>query len=404
MLDVNNFRFINDVWGHAYGDSLLKSITEFLKSWVEPDHLYRLANDEFVLLFAGISGKQSQSFADKILRRFDEPWDLGDQRQSVSVSLGAAHIPEHGTDGAKLLQYVNVAVYQAKKQGGNALALFSEEVNQELRNKADIEVRMYSAAQNHCREFRIFYQPIVDSLSGKYIACEALLRWHNPEMGFVMPGEFVPLAEQNGLIIPIGEWMLGEIAGECKKWGAAGIPNVVSVNLSAQQLFNSRTVPAIRKALEENGLQPSSLVVEITENLALKNFSILSECLSQLREMGVRIAMDDFGVGFSSLANLSTLPLDIIKIDRSITADVINAGYKRAFIQTIIHLAHSIGLKVCIEGVETAEQRDWVTHMQSDYMQGYYFNKPVPDASFFDIPAIRIPGAVSLDGRTDPEA
>ncbi|MDR1205414.1 MAG: EAL domain-containing protein [Peptococcaceae bacterium] len=397
MLDINNFHFINDVWGHAYGDLLLQNIVDFLKNWVEPDHLYRLANDEFVLLFAGTSDRQFRAFADKILQRFDESWDLGDQRQSVSVSLGAAYIPEHGTEGAILLQYVHVAIYQAKKQGGNALAFFSDEANREIRNKAAIETKMYSAVRDRCQEFRIFYQPIVESQSGRYTACEALLRWHNPETGFVMPGEFMPLAEQSGLIIPIGEWMLKEAARECKKWEAAGLPNVVSLNLSARQLFHGKTVSAIRDALDANGLQPSSLIVEITESLALKNFSILSTCLNQLREMGVRIAMDDFGVGFSSLANLSMLPLDIIKIDRSVTADVVNVGYKRAFIQTIIHLAHSLGLKVCIEGVETAEQCEWVMHMQSDYMQGYYFNKPVPNASFFDIPSIRLPGAVSLD-------
>jgi EAL domain-containing protein (putative c-di-GMP-specific phosphodiesterase class I) len=304
------------------------------------------------------------------------------------------YFPEHGADVSKILQNAAITVHHAKKQGKNTLAYFSKELNLELQSKADMETKMYLAVRNSFQEFKIFYQPIVDSKSGECIACEALLRWHNPNMGFVLPGEFIPLAEQSGLIIPIGEWMLNEICMECKKWGSAG--TAVSVNLSVQQLFNDGAVNIIQKALNKSGLPPESLIVEITENSALKNFSALSACLQRLRDIGVRIAMDDFGTGFSSLANLSMLPLDIIKIDRSFTAEVTNAGYKRAFIQTIIHLAHSLGLKVCIEGIETQDQCDWILRMRSDYMQGYFFNRPVPDATFFDIPNIQIPNAVTL--------
>jgi diguanylate cyclase (GGDEF)-like protein len=396
FLDVNNFRSFNDIWGYAYGDLLLKKIAEFLNTWAEADHLYRFSNDEFIILLPHMTEKQARSHVSKILTRFKKPWILNDKNHTISVSIGLVHFPEHGADARQLLQNATITVHHAKKQGRNTLAVFTQEISLELQSRADMEMKMQLAIQNQFQEFKIFYQPIVDAKSGECIACEALLRWHNPDLGFVLPGEFIPLAEQTGLIIPIGEWMLEKICEECKKWTSMGAGSAVSVNLSVQQLFNDDTVNVIQKALEKNALPPISLIVEITESSALRNFSALAACLQRLRNLGVRIAMDDFGTGFSSLSNLSMLPLDIIKIDRSFTADVTNAGYKRAFIQTIIHLAHSLGLKVCIEGVETQDQCDWILLMQSDYMQGYFFNRPVPDTAFFDIPNIQIPNAVTL--------
>jgi diguanylate cyclase (GGDEF)-like protein len=396
FLDINNFRSFNDIWGYAYGDLLLKKIAEFLNTWVETGRLYHFSSDEFIILLTRMSEKQARSHASKILTRFKKPWVLDDKNHTISVSIGLVHFPEHGADSRKVLQNATIAVHHAKKQGKNILVAFSQEISLELQSRADMEMKMQSAIQNHFQEFKIFYQPIVDAKSGECVACEALLRWHNPDLGFVLPGEFIPLAEQTGLIIPIGEWMLEKICEECKKWTSMGANNAVSVNLSVQQLFNDDTVNVIQNALKKSALSPASLIVEITENPALRNFSALTACLRRLRDIGVRIAMDDFGTGFSSLSNLSMLPLDIIKIDRGFTADVTNAGYKRAFIQTIIHLAHSLGLKVCIEGVETQDQCDWILLMQSDYMQGYFFNRPVPDTAFFDIPSIQIPHAVTL--------
>jgi diguanylate cyclase (GGDEF)-like protein/PAS domain S-box-containing protein len=379
FLDLDHFKRINDSLGHAMGDLLLKAVAERLSSCVRAgDTVARIGGDEFTVVLADIAQSEDiPKVAQKIIEAISRPFSLMGQEFFITISMGISVFPNDGQDAQTLVKNADAAMYRAKEQGRNHYQHYSPAMNVRTLERLALESNLRHALER--KELLLHYQPRVDLESGRIIGVEALLRWQYPDLGLVSPSQFVPLAEETGLIIPIGEWVLRTACAQNRLWQSMGFPPMrVAVNLSVRQFEQRNLVETIGRVIKETGLDPNYLELELTEGLIMKNPEITVATLRSLHEMGIQISIDDFGTGYSSLSYLRRFPIHALKIDQSFVRDIITDPDGTVIVTAIILLAHSLKLKVIAEGVETRDQLDFVRSLKCHEMQGYLFSKPVP--------------------------
>ena len=383
FVDLDNFKFINDTFGHQLGDTLLQAMAERIKACVrETDTVARLGGDEFVLVLTRYAGDEDVTrIVQRVHAAVAEPWNAGRREFHVSCSIGVAVYPQDGRNADVLLRNADSAMYKAKESGRNTFQFFTPELNRLVAERIGLEHRLRGALKR--RQFLLHYQPRVDLRSRRIVGAEALLRWRMPGRGLVSPARFISVAEDTGLIVPIGKWVLQTACQQNKAWQVAGLPPIViSVNVSPRQFRQDDIVATIAEALEQSDLDPRYLQIELTEGLAMHDAEKYVAMLGRISALGVQIAVDDFGTGYSSLSYLKRFPVDHLKVDRSFVRDLPADADDAAIVQAIIALGHKLGLKVVAEGVETAEQFDYLRRSACDEMQGYYFSKPLIASDF----------------------
>jgi predicted signal transduction protein with EAL and GGDEF domain len=343
----------------------------------EGDTIGRQGGDEFVVLIEDVADPQQLAgVGQKILETVASPYLIGGQEFHVTASIGISIFPEDGVDQQALLKNADIAMYRAKEQGKNNYQFYSAQMNLHTFERLALETSLRRAVERN--EFLLHYQPKVDMRSGRITGVEALVRWQHPELGMVPPAQFIALAEETGLITPIGEWVLRTACAEAQGWVANGMPSIsVAVNLSARQFARDELATSIMQVLRETGLDPRLLELEITESTVMHNADRAAAVLQQLKQLGVRVAIDDFGTGYSSLSYLKRFPISSVKIDRSFVLDLPDDKDDAAITQAVIAMAHSLRLRVIAEGVETSEQYRFLEEHHCDEMQGNYFSKPV---------------------------
>jgi diguanylate cyclase (GGDEF)-like protein/PAS domain S-box-containing protein len=406
FLDLDRFKLINDTVGHGAGDEALQRTAERLTSAVrEGDTVARLGGDEFTVLLPVISGVvDACEVAERILERLARPLALAGHEFQLSASLGIALYPEDGDDAETLLRNADTAMYSAKDQGKNRFQLFTAAMNAEIQDRVSLEADLRRALER--QEITVHYQPQVNLESGEITGMEALARWQHPERGLLLPADFIPLAEETGLILPIGEWVLRTSCAQCKAYQEAGLPPVrVAVNLSGRQFQDPRLVAMVTDVLRETGLDPDYLDLELTEGTAMRDVEFTVDTLRQLRGMGVHVSIDDFGTGYSSLAYMSRFPVDSVKIDGSFVGDAPANPDNAAIVTAIIALARTLNLRAVAEGVETKEQLAVLEERQCHEAQGYLWGRPVPAQIMGEILAAKRPlGAKPAQRRRSGKA
>ncbi|CAN7210464.1 putative bifunctional diguanylate cyclase/phosphodiesterase [Massilia sp. LjRoot122] len=372
FLDLDRFKAINDNNGHQTGDAVLREVAARLRGCVRRvDTISRLGGDEFVVLLADIGGgDQAAHVANAVMQAVSRPIDVAGQTLSLSASIGVAICPTDGVDVDTLMHHADVAMYHAKQNGRSSFRFFSPEMNARMVERGDIEKRLRQALERG--EFVLEYQPELDIGSGKVIGMEALIRWRHPERGLLLPHAFLPVAEECGLIVPIGDWVLREACTRARSWRDAGHAVTVAVNLSDIQFLHGRLLDTVDAALAQSGLAPAWLDLEITEGAIMRGDDGLDATVAALRERGVQLTIDRFGTGLSSLSSLRRFPLSKLKIDRSFVSDIEHDPMDAALIPAIIAVARSLRLRVVAEGVETEEQLRFLRQHGCDEYQGYY--------------------------------
>ncbi|CAB3784460.1 hypothetical protein LMG28614_01952 [Paraburkholderia ultramafica] len=382
FVDLDGFKKVNDTAGHEAGDALLCSVAERLSACVERnDTLARVGGDEFVIVVSAYENTAHLiGLARRILDLIAVPFAVAGNEYYLGASIGISLFPEDGQDVATLMRNADSAMYHAKQRGRNNFQFFTAELNQHLQRRFTIEQSLRRALA--ADELSLVYQPIVDSQDGRTIGAEALLRWYNAELGNVSPGEFIPVAEDAGLIVEIGDWVLARACAQVAQWRRTLAPElIVAVNLSPRQ-FNDGLLARIERCLSESGLEPAALELEITERLLMSDSDTVLPMLSALSAMGVRISVDDFGTGYSSLSYLKRFPLHNLKIDRSFVAGLPDHRDSIAITQAVVAMAHSLGMNVTAEGVETAEQAAFLRSIDCDKQQGYLYSRPVGASAY----------------------
>jgi len=383
FLDLDNFKHINDTMGHDNGDSLLIEASRRISSCLRgTSTVARLGGDEFLVILPSLNSPEAtEQVADRILQTFSAPYMLANQEVFVSTSIGIAIYPSDSDNSSTLLQHADAAMYQAKDKGKSAYQRFLPEMNKDSHERLQIESRLRRALE--LNELEVYYQPIVEAPTGNLIGAEALIRWNNSAMGLIPPDRFIPLAEETGLIISIGDWVLDTACKQIKQWQLeTGLDLTIAVNVSPRQFRDGNFVGTVEDILSKYQLNPNFLELEITERLILDDSIETSSIFDSLDKMGAKLSIDDFGTGYSALGYLKSYPFDTLKIDKSFVQDVIEEKEDAALVTAIITMAHSLGLKVIAEGVEEASQLEFLNSRKCDYAQGYYFNRPVPAADF----------------------
>ncbi|CAN5371256.1 hypothetical protein BH11PSE11_BH11PSE11_31780 [soil metagenome] len=386
FVDLDRFKDINDTLGHAVGDGLLIGVSQRLQAAVrEGDTVARPGGDEFIVLLTDLSDAEDVlRIARKLLDAFSAPFEIGDLRQHCTASIGISVYPQHGNDIETLLKNTDTAMYNVKERGGDGIQLYSAEMNANAMERLALENALHLAVEH--REFELYYQPKVNLVSGEITGAEALIRWHHPNLGMLLPGEFIPLAEEVGLITSIGDWVLKFSCVQNKLWQEDGLPPIcVSVNLSARQFRHADLVKSVARALADVGLDARYLELELTEGMVMHNAELFVNKLLELKALGLRISLDDFGTGYSSLSHLKRFPLNHLKIDQSFVRDIATNPDDAAIARTVIALGHSLNLKVIAEGVETAGQLAFLREHHCDEIQGFYFSEPLPADEFAEL-------------------
>jgi diguanylate cyclase (GGDEF)-like protein len=379
FLDLDAFKAVNDTIGHDGGDRLLLKAAEGLKKCLrKSDTVARFGGDEFLILLNNLTSTEDiPKIVEKITYVFDKPFIIDEQEFFVTASAGIAVYPYDGTDSEALVKNADLAMCRSKEQGKNRYLFCTEDMKEEILRKLKLTGNLFRALERH--ELKLYYQPQVSTKSKKIIGAEALLRWFHPEFGIVSPSLFIPLAEQTGLIGPIGDWVLMTACLQCRTWHLKGLPDIrVAVNVSVHQLRNPEFVYRVGQILEETQLEPQYLELEVTESAAVSESDYIIEVLDNLKKLGVSISIDDFGTEYSSLSRLSAMPIDRIKLDMHFIRNIGRSEKENAIIMGIIGLAHTLGLKVVAEGVETERQLDFLTERSSDEIQGFFFYRPLP--------------------------
>lgn len=388
FIDLDGFKIINDGFGHAVGDQVLKLTGNRLAANIrQGDTAARLGGDEFVIVLNDQERIEEVSDAvQRIMEAVLRPIPIQQQEFTLTCSIGISVCPDDGDDPAELLKFADIAMYKAKEEGKNTSRFYTRGMNDTIVRKVTLTNNLRRALER--REFRLHYQPQVDLRSGGTVGAEALIRWQHPQYGMIPPGQFIPLAEQSGQIVPIGEWILRSACEQAIAFAGSGLPQLVmSVNFSARQLNDENLVRMIGEILQASGLPAASLELEITESMVMSDVDKSVAILNRIKSLGVRIAMDDFGTGYSSLSYLKRFPIDRLKIDKSFVRDVTTDPNDAALTRAIIALAHNLGIRVIAEGVETAAQRDFLIEAGCDQAQGYFYGHPVEAAAFMAWPA-----------------
>jgi diguanylate cyclase (GGDEF)-like protein len=383
ILDLDRFRLINDSLGHRMGDGLLAVVGERLMHSVQQvETLARGSGDDFMMSLRGYAHREALEFAiHDIVSAFATPFVVNDVELHVSVSVGVAVFPDDGGSAETLLAHAETALYEAKGLGGNRAHFYHTDGARRSEGRLDLENDLRRALQSN--QFEVYYQPKLDVATNRIASAEALLRWHHPTRGVVPPNDFIPVAEETGLIVPIGRWVLDEVCAQLRQWQAAGLPPIrVAVNASAVQLREGRFADEVRQATERHQVSPSQLEIELTESAVMSNAEYSARVLADIKALGASVAVDDFGTGYSSMNLLRRLPIDCLKIDRSFVAEVAQLEDARSIVQAIISLGRALRLRMVAEGVETKEQRDTLVALDCDELQGYLIQRPVTAARF----------------------
>jgi diguanylate cyclase (GGDEF)-like protein len=389
FMDLDGFKQINDTLGHDNGDEVLAMIAERLRRELRPsdtaapaapfeldDSMARLGGDEFTVLVSQIESVQNAlEIAERLRASIAQPFVLEGRELAISCSIGVAVYPDHASDAANLLKHADTAMYQAKRSGRDTTHLYTATLTEQAMQRLEMDTSLRGALARS--EFSLVYQPQIEVATGRVRSVEALIRWNHPDKGMIAPVNFIPLAEENGMIAAIGRWVLDAACADLVHWRAQGLDLRVAVNLSPRQIQDKRLVEDVREALARAGLPADRLELEITEGAVVDDFSHAIATLTQLRSSGIRIALDDFGTGQSSLSYLMKLPVDVIKVDRSFISRLQEDRLSRSIVEAIMVFARALGAGVVAEGVETYQQLSILQHLGCPLIQGYYYSKPV---------------------------
>jgi diguanylate cyclase (GGDEF)-like protein/PAS domain S-box-containing protein len=397
LVDIDDLTTINDTHGHAGGDIVLRAIADRLTERLRvADTVGRFGGDRFLVVAEGLADGGAhgiEAVIERVHGAFSRPIPTRNGLVSVTGSIGVAVARAPGVDAEDLIRDADVALRRAKEQGRRGHAeVFDAALAEEVRHRLELAAQLRGALQR--RELRVVFQPLVAMVDGMPIGCEALLRWDHPERGELLPGAFLRIAEDDGLIVPIGAWVLEESCRQLAAWRAQGRDLWVSVNVSARQLAQIDFVAVVERALRESGVPASAICLEVTETAVLRRPDVARRTLEALRTLGVRVALDDFGLGYSSLTHLKALPVDVVKVDRSFVADLVRSTEDRAVVEAVLTLARRMGLTVIAEGVETADQDELLREMGCPVVQGYLYGRPVPPAE------VLLPAALTTPCRT----
>jgi diguanylate cyclase (GGDEF)-like protein/PAS domain S-box-containing protein len=406
LIDLDRFKQVNDSLGHDLGDRLLKEVARRLEQSIrDGDTVARLGGDEFVLVLTELAKHEdATSVARKLLSALTQSFLIDGRELFVTPSIGLSFYPQDGTDGASLLRLADLAMYQVKAGGRNGFGCYAQELNVRAQQMAELEAGLRQALEHD--ELKLYYQPKADLYSGEICGAEALIRWQHPVRGLVPPNDFIPLAEESGIILPIGEWVLREACRQAACWQSEGLPALtVAVNLSARQCRQENIVEIIAQALQDAALEPKWLQIEVTESMVMQNLDTAESVLRRIKALGVTLAMDDFGTGYSSLGYLKQFPFDCLKIDRSFVQNITTEPDDALIASAVIAMAHSLHLYVVAEGVESESQMLYLRNQHCDQLQGYLFARPLPADDFraFVKSAARLPlpsGAADTALRT----
>lgn len=379
LIDIDNFKAINDSLGHSYGDEIIIKVAEHLKKHLNKDsELIRFGGDEFLIVVHNIkTNVELKAFAQTIIDEFNKPFINEGLAFPITLSMGISTYPFDGEKSDELLKHADMALYDVKVNGKNGYKMFSFELDEAFNKRITLERDLRKAITN--MEFELYYQPKLDVSKGTVYSYEALIRWHHPTKGIVSPLDFIPLAEETGLIIPIGEWVIRQSIKQLKDWEKQGYAHLcIAVNLSARQFKDIQLLELFKEIYDEMEVDISRLELEVTESTALEDIKSAVNILSKLKALGIKLSLDDFGTGYSSLNYLTQLPIDYLKIDKSFLNDTIKHRSGEEIIKSVINLAHACEIKVIAEGVETKEQMDFLINESCDMIQGYYISQPVP--------------------------
>jgi diguanylate cyclase (GGDEF)-like protein/PAS domain S-box-containing protein len=406
FMDMDGFKNINDSLGHPAGDDLLKCIANRLRDCIRgPDTVSRQGGDEFIVLLQGVKKPEDAAIAAKrLLKSLAETYFMGPHNLHITSSIGVSIYPDDGSDAETLIKNADTAMYQAKENGRQSFQFFKPEMNVRAVERQSIEEDLRYALERN--EFTLHYQPKINLSTRAITGAEALLRWSHPTRGSVSPAQFIPVAEDSGLIVPIGAWVVREACRQAQAWMVAGLPiGSIAVNVSALEFRNEDFLESLFATLEETGLDPKVLELEVTESALMKNAELSSTILQILRKAGVRVAVDDFGTGYSSLSYLRKFPLDALKIDQSFVRQIADSPDGNTIVSTIITMARSLQLRVIAEGVETPEELAFLLEQRCDEAQGYKFSRPIPAEQFETLlrseQSIRASMAVSMTERNN---
>ena len=402
FIDIDRFKLINDTLGHSAGDALLGHVASRLKEVIrDGDLVARISGDEFVVIAHDLDKVSTvRVIAGRILASLSAPFEVAGQTLSVTVSIGSSLFPDDAEDGDALLRHADSAMYKVKKQGKNGFELYQKsDVTLERRWKLEKDLKAALETQKEPKQFLLNYQPMYDLQRGGLVKLEALLRWKHPQHGLISPAEFIPVAEESGLIVPLGTWVLEEACRQAKLWQTRHKNFRMSVNVSLLQFSHPGFFAAVINALKDSGLSGDYLELELTESIVMNQPTDVKQVLSSLQDLGIRIAIDDFGTGYSSLAYLRDLPIDTVKIDRSFVRDLTEQGkdmtFSKALVETIVGLAKHLELEVVAEGVETEAQRNLLRQLGCHIGQGYFFAKPLA-AEEFDVYLQKLPKRLAM--------
>lgn len=385
-IDIDNFKDINDSLGHTFGDEMLLDVMLRLKETLnEEDFIARIGGDEFAILLQNITDVSAvQDRVNRIQESLRKPIVIATKEFFITVSIGIALAPKDGKSTQNLIKNVNSAMYVAKERGRNTYCYFDESINQKLLDKLELQSELRKAIENN--QFCVYYQPQIELLKGSIVGFEALARWNHPTKGVISPIAFIPLAEENGMIVEIGRKMLREACLQLKTWENAGYTELtMAVNFSARQFKDHSFLTMVYDIIQETQVNPARLEFEITESVALEDIDFTIETINRLKEIGITFALDDFGTGYSSLNYLKRIPVNNLKIDKSFLDTILENNSDQKIVHTMINLARNLQIKVIAEGVELLEQEQFLKTVNCDKAQGYYYSRPVPQEQAYEV-------------------
>lgn len=383
FIDLDDFKNINDAKGHSYGDLHLKEVANLLRSYEKTGVVpYRFGGDEFIMIVPANCEVDADSILESLKVQFNQEWDVNGNTYYCTASIGVAEFPKEDDNYTEVMKRVDMALLYAKKNGKNNISTYQSGIGNEILRKIEIKRSLRNDISNGFKNFEVHYQPIINSDTQKLEGCEALLRWSCDALGRVSPGEFIPIAEENGYISDLGEFVLRQASTQCKKWIDEGFDIKVNVNLSVGQLSEPNFLEKIKKVLQETEAPYTNLTLEVTESMAMNDIKKMKELLGNIADLGICIALDDFGTGYSSLNCLKEMPLSTIKIDKTFIDDIVGNPYTAMFVKTIVNLSHDLKMRVCAEGVEEKEQFELLKGLKTDVIQGFYFGRPISSQEF----------------------